>query len=241
MRVGDNHSDYATCSRGVPQGSVLGPLLFAICVSKLVQCLPAEVSNLEYADNIMLECAHLSPPTVCRSLSTAVTALGTWLEDRGLFVNDRKTQVTILQPRGASASPSPVLRGNELLPTVHSVRYLGITIEDGLTWNGHVDKATGALWRSRRQLSIQSKLIFYFPLIQSKLMYGSNAYVPSITIGTLDGLNRPSKSAIRGFYGLSRRTPTSPIFSPLAFGLCYPSCSHVQKEGDSACLRYDYK
>ena len=221
--VGDNHSDCATCSRGVPQGSVLGPLLFFIYISKLVQCLPAVVSNLEYADDIMLECTHLSPSTVCRSLSTAVTALGTWLADRGLLGNDRKTRVMILQPRGASASPPPVLRGDELLPTAHSVRYLGVTIDDGLTWNGHVDKvtkevrkATGALWRSRRQLSTQSKLIFYFSLIQSKLLYGSNAYVPSMTIGTLDRLNRLSKSAItRGFYGLSRWTPTSPIFSIL--------------------------
>ena len=222
VRVGDNHSDHARCSRGVPQGSVLGPLLFVIYISKRVQCLPAEVSNMEYADDIMLECTHLSPSTVCRSLSTAVIALGTWLEDRGLLVNDRKTQVIILQPRGASVSPPPVLRGDELLPTVHSVRYLGVTIDDGLTWNGHVDKvtqevrkATGALWRSRRQLSTQSKQIFYFFLIQSKLMYGSNAYVPSMTIGTLDRLNRLSKSAIRGFHGLSRWTPTSPIFSTL--------------------------
>ena len=128
----------------------------------------------------------------------------------------------ILQPRGAPASPPPVLCGDELLPTVHSVRYLGVTIDDGLTWNGHVDKvskevrkATGALWRSRRQLSTQSKLIFYFSLIQSKLMYGSNAYVPSMTIGTLDRLNRLSKSAISGFYGRPRWTPTSPIFSTL--------------------------
>ena len=155
---GDNHSDYATCSRGIL----------------------AEVSNLEHADYIMLECTHLSLSTVRRSLSTAVTALGTWLEDHGLLFNDRKTQVMILQARGASASPPLVLRGDKLLPTVHSVRYLGVTIDGDLTWNGYVDKvteevrkATGALWRSRQQLSTQSKLI-YFSLIQSNLMYGSN-------------------------------------------------------------------
>ena len=84
VRVGDNHSDHARCSRGVPQGSVLGPLLFVIYISKRVQCLPAEVSNMEYADDVMLECTHLSPSTICRSLSTAVTGLGTWFEDRGL-------------------------------------------------------------------------------------------------------------------------------------------------------------
>ena len=50
-------------------------------------------------------------------------------------------------------------------------------------------------------------------------MYGSNAYVPLMTVGTLDRLNRLSKSAIRGFYGLSPWTPTSPIFSTLGVRL----------------------
>ena len=138
------------------QENVLGTLLLVTYISKLVQCSPAEVSNLEYADDIMLECTHLSQSTICKSLFTAVTALGTWLEDRGLLVNDRKTRVMAFQPRGASASLPPVLCGDELLITVHSVRYLGVTIDDGLTWNGHVDKvtkevgkATGALWQSR--------------------------------------------------------------------------------------------
>ena len=91
---------------------------------------------------VMLECTCLSQSTACRSLFTAVTALGVWLEDRGLLVNDRKTQVMVFQPRGASASLPPVLYGDELDLTVHSVRYLGVIIDDGLTWNGHVDKVT---------------------------------------------------------------------------------------------------
>ena len=66
-------------------------------------------------------------------------------------------------------------------------------------------------------LTIQSKLMFYSSLIQSKLLYGSNAYFPSITVGVLDRLIRLSKSAVRGFYGLSRWTPTSPTF--LALGV----------------------
>ena len=225
VRIGDDHSDYATCSRGVPQGSVSGPLLFVLYIRNLSECLPSAVSNLEYADDIMLEATHSSQATLCQSLSTAVTALAQWLEDRGLLVNDRKTQVMIIQPRGNSASPPPVLRGDKPIPTVHSVRYLGVIVDDGLSWKPHVDsvtkevwKAIGALWRSRRLLTIQSKLMFYFSLIQSKLLYGSNAYFPSITVGVLDRLIRLSKSAIGGFYDLSRWTPTSPTF--LASGVC---------------------
>ena len=109
---------------------------------------------------IMLEATHSSQATLCQSLSTAVTALAQWLEDRGLLVNDRKTQVMIIQPRGNSASPPPVLRGDKPIPTVHSVRYLGVIVDDGLSWKSHVDsvtkevwKAIGALWRSRRLLT----------------------------------------------------------------------------------------
>ena len=88
-------------------------------------------------------------------------------------------------------------------------------------------KAIGALWRSTRLLTIQSKLMFYFSLIQSKLLYGSNAYFPSITVGVLDRLIRLSKSAIRDFYGLSRWTPTSPTF--LALGVRPLASCHDQQ------------
>ena len=117
-------------------------------IRNLSECLPSAVSNLEYADDIMLEATHSSQATLCQSLSTAVTALAQWLEDRGLLVNDRKTQVMIIQPRGNSASPPPVLRGDKPIPTVHSVRYLGVIVDDGLSWKPHVDnnKATRKNW-----------------------------------------------------------------------------------------------
>ena len=82
--------------------------------------------------NINLNEAFHSQATLCQSLSTAVIALAQWLEDRGLLVNDRKTQVMIIQPRGNSSSPPPVLRGDKPIAIVHSVRYLGVIVGDGL-------------------------------------------------------------------------------------------------------------
>ena len=221
--VGGNCSEYVACSRGVPQGSVLGPLLFTLYIRNLRCCLPQQVTNQEFADDIAIE-ASGSCEQVCSSLSTAITGLSQWLEDRGLMLNQKKTQALLITPRGPAPDTDNIrIRcGNAALAVVEQARYLGVMVDGQLSWEPHVNhtiqqvrKSVGALWRSRRSLTLASKILFYRSMIQGRLSYASNAFYPSLQIGNMEPLTRLTKCAIRGFFGLPPWSRTSPIFEQL--------------------------
>ena len=79
------------CSRGVPQGSVLGPLLFTLYISNLNDILPPGVTHQEFADDVVLDCANKSPQVISKLLSTAVLHVSDWLKDLGVLLNSKKT------------------------------------------------------------------------------------------------------------------------------------------------------
>ena len=118
VKIKDQISTPVPCSRGVPQGSVLGPLLFVLYISDIASVLQREVCNQEFADDIVVDYSNRDPAVVCAVLTTAVTHLSSWLEDKGLQLNSAKTQVMFIRPRGAfDAAPSLVTCNNSVLHT----------------------------------------------------------------------------------------------------------------------------
>ena len=151
-------SRYTQCSRGVPQESVLGLLLFTLDICDIHNCFPCPVVHQEFTDDIDLE-ASGSRAVVRTSLSTAVTNLVTWLKDRGFKLNQTKTEVLHITPRGGrqSAESFQIRCDGKLLPIVSQARYLGVIVDNELSWDGRVDQticqvrcSIGALWRSPR-------------------------------------------------------------------------------------------
>ena len=170
----------------------------------------------------MLESSDRNPSEVCGQLTAAVTALSVWFQSRGLILNKRKTQVLFLHPQAATPTDLQVKCGDDVLPIIQEAKYLGVTIDSSLSWNAHVNstikkvrQAVGTLWRHRNSLSIRSKKVFYHSLIESKLLYGTNAFFSSLSARNKLLLIRQSKSAMRSFYGLPSWSHTSPLYSRL--------------------------
>ena len=108
IKIGDNISSSTACFRGVPQGSVLGPLLFIMYIRKVSCILPHLVRNQEFADDIAINTSGTDPAEVCSRLTTALTCVDEWLADIDPLWKAYKTRVMLLKPHGRDLTPCVV-------------------------------------------------------------------------------------------------------------------------------------
>ena len=168
VKVSSALSSSSSVSSGVPQGSVLGPLLFLIYVNDLPEIL--SVPTLMYADDVTIW--STSPP----QLQASIDAAKRWSLDWGLPINDDKCAHMSF---GASACTFNILGGQQL-PKTTQQKVLGFWISDNLSLSYHHQKASKAafcvLKMLHRSFPIMGKEDFQFlysTYIRPILEYGS--------------------------------------------------------------------
>ena len=219
VRLAGSLSEETTCSRGVPQGSVLGPLLFTLYIRALPEI--ARVPCLMFADDILLFSSSADPLTSSQELTHAVTNVYNWLDDRGLQMNVKKTQAMFVPASQVLSQEDLTLSVfccDRQLSSVHSYKYLGVVLDSKLTWALHmehlirkVSSKIGVLYRSSKKLSTDAKRQYYLSVIQSDLAYGSNAFYSSLPQSAKEHLSRLSKRGVRAIFGAPPWTHTEPL------------------------------
>ena len=130
-------SAWSAVTSGVPQGSVLGPLLFCLVVDSLSPIFPNS-SILKYADDVMI--LHFIRDCEDDKLQAEWNALVEWSEMMSLPINYSKSQVLDIVTK-SSLSLSPVsVSSTVFLNNVNSFVFLGVVISDDLKWNLHFDR-----------------------------------------------------------------------------------------------------
>ena len=131
-------SNFVSVLSGVPQGSVLGPLLFNIYVNDLHLHLCSKI--FQYADDTFLF-RTITNDSDIEILQNDLTKLHWWSENNALQLNPQKCQVMCITRR--KNKPSPIyLVSNTKLSQANSLRLLGVQISSDLTWNVHVSYVT---------------------------------------------------------------------------------------------------
>ena len=145
VRVGSATSETTICEFGVPQGSVLGPILFALYICPITELVTSSGVNIaQYADDSQLY-IHLQPNN-CHAYIAAMkdcfTLLHNWFSVNGLQLNAEKSESILLGSPAMLRSNTSLteldLEGT-VLPLSTSIRNLGVYIDHQLNFNLHVD------------------------------------------------------------------------------------------------------
>ena len=159
---------------GVPQGSILGPILFLIYINDIVQHISSGSCNM-YADDIAIYATGNSTEEVNAKLQRATTDAYMWYEGNKLSVNINKSNVMLIgssrQINDLSAVNLSISLGEYQLNQIQSTKYLGVTIDNNLTWNEHVGNLSSKISRQLITLRRASKVA---PKSLLEKMYKSN-------------------------------------------------------------------
>ena len=135
-----------TC--GVPQGSVLGPLLFLLFINDLPMCCPEGKTRL-FADDTTIFYHSNNINDIISKGKIIMTQLTTWFKSNKLTLNADKSSFTIFRSSKKSIPNLPdkiKFMNHEINRTSH-IKFLGIILDEFLTWNLHINEICNKLKR----------------------------------------------------------------------------------------------
>ena len=122
----------------VPQGSVLGPLFFIIYMNDLHKVIRSHLHL--FADDIALYTSGADPALVQHALNSDLASLFEWVTSNGFTMNISKCQSVFMARRHCRHQLCSIqlLLNNNVLQLQKSVKYLGVIVDDGLTWSDQI-------------------------------------------------------------------------------------------------------
>ena len=134
--VGDATSEWADIRRGVPQGSILGPLLFILYANDLTRTIKVK----QYADNTTLSLVSSDASRLEEGLVDDLEGVARWVEANKLQLNVKKTKLLLLsrKRRARELENVEVQIDGQKIERSKTVKCLGVLLDDGLTWKDQV-------------------------------------------------------------------------------------------------------
>ena len=195
--VNCSDSEYLPVTCGVPQGSVLGPLLFLVYVNNMSKCLRS-TSHCLYADDTVLFMSGNDIEVMINDLQGDLTRYSEWCSNNYLTLNAKKTKYVIFGTRQRTKNIRNfdlTLNGTKLFKEPF-YKYLGITLDDHLSYKQHIDQCTKIvshkiylLSKIRRFINEETALFIFRSMIAPILDYGDIIYMG----GSENGLSKLQK------------------------------------------------
>ena len=217
---------------GVPQGSILGPLLFLVMINDLPSVLK-HCNFTMYADDTTVYLCGVNQQELQWKVQEDLDIIGEWLKNNKLSLNIDKTNFMILGTKqrviAHDKGDNPIsfkFNGNTL-SRVRSTKCLGVIIDESLSWHEHVDhvckkviSSLSMLRRIRPFLGVKDLSLLYNCLIQSQLDYCCEVWGSRYDVH-INRLEILQKRAARMILNANFYTPSVDLFKRLNWLPCH--------------------
>jgi retron-type reverse transcriptase len=216
VKIENELSSKASIKSGVPQGSILGPLLFIIHMNDL----PLHLNDTQidmFADDSTQYVSGRSVQSVQKQLSTEILPIIQWTETNKMVLNEQKTKAMFIASTRKVSEISQDLNitiNDFQIETVLDGRLLGVQFDQTLSWSVHIDllckkisQRLGILRRIRHHLPLNARKAFYRCLILSLMDYCCVIWGNTST-QNLDRLHRLQKRAARLILDRDHKAPS---------------------------------
>ena len=244
VSVGGLTSTLVDLCIGVPQGSILGPILF-ICYTKELELIADKhgVTIHFYADDTQVYAAYSCDEVAAleKRLRACVADIQDWLTTNFLQLNPTKTEVLILSPRSDPDKTSiDLFEDADPLQIATSARNLGVYFDSRLNFNCHVAKVVRSckatlvnLWRIAGKLSQKLRTMLVTSLIHGQIDY-CNSLMMGMTKRNVDELQKVQNAAARFVFRQRRWRGTTELrralhFLPVERRIQFKICVQVYK------------
>lgn len=138
--IGNNRSELRCQENGIPQGSVIAPTLFLICMQSLFKNIPPNVHILVYADDITIITFHNYKPLARKNMQSAVDTVAKWADQYGFLLSPEKSQLLHISANRKKCSklPDVTLNNSIIIPKLY-LKILGIYLDRTLGFDHHIN------------------------------------------------------------------------------------------------------
>ena len=223
VRLGKYVSNKTELIAGVPQGSVLGPLLFILFINDMPLVVKQSIIDI-FADDATLQNSSQKIDEISKNLQLDINYIQTWCKQNDMVLNETKTKSMVIGTKQRLSKLESNLSleiNNEIIENSKSEKLLGVFIDQNLDFDKHIDYVCKNV---SSKIGLLNKIKKFLPLHTRKLYY--NAYILPVidyclTVWgsapkfQLERIHKLQKRAARIILDMPPETPSLPLFEQL--------------------------